>query len=269
MEDPGGLSGQSSPTNHYRLPSFSSLSSNVGPPTNTTQAQGGGIYDSVSKDPGQALRQQLHVLKAEKDRFQALYEQLETKSYIMDRELAALNEEREELRKQARSLASQVEDLLKEKERLQHQSQADASQWRQIMSMSSPLQMQSVEETRRFNAEREAWIRERTMLMRRLSGMQSPTLYRTDTGESSSVSSDLRRTLTLSSMDDDQLRQEVNSLRERCTELEELLTAVVKESASIERTGNLLREVRRRVASTAARTPSDNSEDQGGRELCR
>lgn len=266
MDDSGNRLGRSSPTN-YQLPSFSSLRSNVGYQASTTHARRGSFHDAASNDANSSLTQQLHGLRAERDRLQTLCEQLETKSRIMDQELAALNEERAGLRKQTNGLASQVESLTKEREQLQHQSQADAAQWRQIMSMSSKLQMQSVEETRRFNAEREAWTRERAVMEERLSRLQGGLMHRTDTEESSGTSSELRRSLTLSSMSDDQLRQEVGSLRKRCTELEGLMSAVVKESASIERTGSVLREVRRRIVSTAALTLDDNDSDQGSREL--
>jgi len=258
MDDLRRRSGQPSPTS-YQLPSFSSLSSNVDHASSTTQARRGSIHDAASNDVHQSLKQQIRVLQAEKDRIHTLFEQLETKSHIMDQELAALHEERAELRNQVNALTSQIESLTKERNQLQHQSQADAAQWRQIMSMSSRLQMQSVEETRRFNAEREAWTRERDLLEHRLSSLQGGTLYRTNTDESTGVSSELRRSLTLSSMNDEQLRQEASSLRERCDELEELLSSVVKESASIERTGSVLREVRRRIVSPAARTPNDNN----------
>jgi len=266
MDDPRRRSGQSSPIN-YQLPSFSSLSSNVANQPSITHARHASNQEATSYDTNQALAQQVHALKAENDRRQTMYEQLETKFHIMDQELATLNEERAELRKQTSALASNVEGLTKEKEQLQHQSQADAAQWRQIMSMSSRLQMQSAEETRRFNAEREAWNRERPILEGKLPGLQWGTLQPKNMEESMSVSSGLRRSLTLSSMNDDQLRQEVSVLRARCTELEELLSAVVKESVSIERTGSVLREVRRKIVSTTVGTESENNSNRGSHEL--
>jgi len=257
MDQPGRRSGHSPPTT-YQLPPLRSLSSNSGHRLNTTQAQ---RENTASLDVCQTLRQQIHVLRAEKDRIHSSHEQLKTKSHVMDRELAVLTEEQEKLRKEASKLSSQVESLTKEKEQLQHRSQADAAQWQQIMSMSSRLQTQSVEETRRFNAEREAWTRERVMLEWRLSDLQDGTLRRTDRENSSSMSSGVQRSPTLSPMEVGRLRQEINSLRERCVGLEEILSALMKESASIDRIESALREARRRIGSTAARTSSDHNSD--------
>lgn len=203
----------------------------------------------------QTMRQQIGardhniaMLRSEQDRTQSRYEALETKSQVMDHEVAVLTEEKAELRKRVNSLASQVEKLSRDKEELQNQSQADAAQWRQIMSMSSRLQMQSVEETRRFNAERETWARERERLEHKISELLGEEVHRVDT-DSASSTSEVRRTLTLTSMSDDQLRHEVAGLRERCKELEGLLSAVVKEGASIERAGVIIQEVRQRIRS--------------------
>ena len=256
-----------SPSGGRQLPSFSSLSDHIHQQSSAADhARRQSIHDSPSSDAVQALRAQLQardqtvaMLRAEQDRMQAVHEQLEAKSVVMDRELAALTEERAELRKEANALLVQVERLTEEKELLQQQSRADAAQWQQIMSMSSRLQMQGVEETRRFNSDREAWAREREKMEQKILGLQGGALQRIDTGDGSSVSFDLRKRLTLSSMSDDQLRQEVGSLRERCSELEEMISAVVGESASIERTGNLLREVKRRISSTHNRTSSDSA----------
>ncbi|KAL8718272.1 MAG: hypothetical protein Q9181_008226, partial [Wetmoreana brouardii] len=266
IDDQRKRSGQSSPSN-CQLPSVSSLSNNFGQTPNITQAHRSSVHETAPYDGNQALRQQVRVLQAEKDQIYSLYEQLQIKSGLADQELVVLNEERAELRKQATELATQIDKLTTEREQLQHQSQADAAQWRQIMSMSSRLQMQSVEETRRFNADREAWSRERIMLEHRLSSLQGGALQRIDTGESLGVSSELRRSLTLSSMSDDQLRQEVSSLRERCAELEDLLCSVVKESPSIERAGNVLREVRKRIIVTPGGMSGDNISNQGNHEL--
>lgn len=219
-----------------------------------------------SADIIQTMRQQISardqsiaMLRSEQDRTQSRYEALETKSQVMDHEVAVLTEEKTELRKRVNSLANQVEKLSRDREELQSQSQADAAQWRQIMSMSSQLQLQSVEESRRFNFEREAWARERERLEHRILELSGEEVRRVDT-DSASSTSELRRTLTVASMSDDQLRQEVAGLRERCKELEGLLSAVVKECASIERAGVLIKEVKRRIMSAEDRgeeeTPS-------------
>lgn len=196
-----------------------------------------------------ARDQSIAQLRSEKDRTQSRYEALETKSQVMDHEVAVLVEEKTELRKRVNSLVNQVERLNRDKEELQSQSQADAAQWRQIMSMSSRLQMQSVEESRRFNAERDAWSRTRERLEHKILELSGEEVQRVDTGDSASSTSEVRRTLTLTSMSDEQLRHEVAGLRERCTELEGLLSAVVKESASIERAGIVIKEIKQRVMS--------------------
>lgn len=262
MSDSRRPPGQSSP-HSYRLPSLSSISGDVNRSGGSIQARRASLHEAPSDDLAQSLRQQIasrdHTiasLRVEQGRVQSVCDQLDTKSQVMDRELAALTEERSELRKQASALAIQVEKLTRDKEQLQNQSQADAAQWRQIMSMSSKLQMQNVEESRRFNLDRETWAREREKLEQRITTLQGGgVLQRIDTQGSSDTSMSLetpRRTLTMtvSSMSEDQLRQEVASLRERCQELEELLSAVSKEAASVERTGVLLREARRRLAPT-------------------
>lgn len=220
----------------------------------------------ASVDVIQAMRQQINardqsiaMLRSEQDRNQSRYEALETKSQVMDHEVAVLTEEKAELRKRVNSLANQVERLNRDKEELQSQSQADAAQWRQIMSMSSRLQMQSVEESRRFNAEREAWSCERQRLENRIIELSGGAVQNADSAESTGSPSELGRILTVSSMSDDQLRQEVIGLRERCKELEELLSAVVKESASIERAGILIREVKRRMMSSEGRREEEAS----------
>lgn len=214
----------------------------------------------ASVDVIQSMRQQISardqsisILRSEQERFQSRYEALETKSQVMDHEVAVLTEEKSELRKRVNSLANQVERLNRDKEELQNQSQADAAQWRQIMSMSSRLQMQSVEESRRFNAEREAWTSERQRLENRIVELSGGALQLVESADSGGSPSELQRTLTVASMSNDQLRQEVVGLRERCKELEELLTAIVKESASIERTGVLLREIKRRMMLSESR----------------
>lgn len=234
------------------------------------------LHEASTDELTQSLRQQIATrdhtiasLRVEQGRIQSVCDQLDTKSQVMDRELAALSEERSELRKQASALAIQVEKLTRDKEQLQNQSQADAAQWRQIMSMSSKLQMQNVEEARRFNADREAWAHEREQLGQKITVLQGRNvLQRIDTQTSSDTSMSLespRRTLsrTISSMSEDQLRQEVSTLRERCQELEELLSSVLREAASIERTGNLLREARRRLTSA---TPTDDRVAEGDRK---
>ena len=97
MDQPGRRSGHSPPTT-YQLPPLRSLSSNSGHRLNTTQAQ---RENTASLDVCQTLRQQIHVLRAEKDRIHSSHEQLKTKSHVMDRELAVLTEEQEKLRKEA------------------------------------------------------------------------------------------------------------------------------------------------------------------------
>lgn len=220
----------------------------------------------ASVDMIQTMRQQINardqsiaMLRSEQDRTQSRYEALETKSQIMDNEVAVLTEEKAELRNRVNSLASQVEKLNRDKEELQSQSQADAAQWRQIMSMSSRLQMQSVEESRRFNVEREAWSCERQRLENRIIELSGGAIQRVESTDSAGSASELGRTLTVGSMSDDQLRQEIVGLRERCKELEELLSAVVKELASIERAGMLIREVKRRMMLTEGRREEEAS----------
>lgn len=216
----------------------------------------------------QTMRQQINardqsiaMLRSEQDRTQSRYEALETKSQVMDHEVAVLTEEKAELRKRVNSLANQVERLSRDKEELQNQSQADAAQWRQIMSMSSRLQMQSVEESRRFNTERETWTRERERLEYSILELSGGVVRREITGDSTSSTSELRQSLTVTSMSDDQLRQEVTGLRERCKELEGLLSAVVKECASIERAGVLIKEVKRRITLAEDRREEETSDD--------
>lgn len=248
-----------SPPSPFQLPSFSSISSGMSHQNTASRGRRESGHDA-SIDVVQAMRQQINardqsisILRSEQERIQSRYEALETKSQVMDHEVAALTEEKTELRKRVNSLINQVERLNRDKEGLQSQSQADAAQWRQIMSMSSRLQMQSVEESRRYNAEREAWSSERQRLENRIIELSGGVLHHVESAESAGSPAELRRTLTVASMSNDQLRQEVIGLRERCKELEELLTAVVKESASIERTGVLLREIKQRVISCESR----------------
>lgn len=245
-----------------RLPSFTSLSGTMESPPQIRRIS---MHEEHSDDNSQSLRRQLDVrdqiiasLRTEQSRTQAICDRLDTKSQVMDRELSTLVEEKTELRKQVSSLSIQVEKLTRDKEALQNQSQADAAQWRQIMSMSSKLQMQSVEETRHFNSEREAWARERKDLESRLGLSSAPSggsaaLQRIDTSEGSDVSTSLEtphRTLSLTSVPEEQIQLEINALRERCRELEESLSSILKESASIERAGNLIREARRRLGAS-------------------
>lgn len=245
-----------SPLSKLQLPSISSINDNVGHGSTLPRVHRESEQQSLN-NVIQILQQQISardhnidMLRSEHERTQSRYEALEMKSRVMDHEVAVLTEERTELRKRVNSLTNQVEKLGRDREELQNQSQADAVQWRQIMSMSSRLQMQSVEESRQFNAEREAWVRERERLEYRILELSGEEVQRVDTGDSSSSTSEVRRALTVTSMSDDQLRQEVAGLRERCKELEGLLSAVVKECASIERAGVLIKEVKRRIMST-------------------
>lgn len=254
-----------SPPLPFQLPSFSSISGSMSHQGNSPRARRESAHDA-SVDIIQAMRQQISardqsiaILRSEQDRTQSRYEALETKSQVMDHEVAVLTEEKADLRKRVNSLANQVERLNRDKEELQNQSQADAAQWRQIMSMSSRLQMQSVEESRRFNADREAWSRERQRLENRIIELSGGAVQHVEPSESTGSPLELGRTLTLTSMSDDQLRQEVVGLRERCKELEELLSAVVKESASIERAGVLIREVKRRMMLNEGRREEEAS----------
>lgn len=251
-------SGQSPPS-PFSLPSFGSISGNASHQSTSPPARRDSIHDT-SVDLIQTMRQQINardqsiaILRTEQERAQSRYEALETKSQVMDHEVAVLTEENGELRQRINSLASQVERLTQDKEELQNQTQADAAQWRQIMSMSSRLQMQSMEESRRFNAEREAWTRERGRLEQRITELSGYAVQWSKAGENFGGSPGLHWTSTVSSMSDDQLRHEVIRLRERCREFEELLTAVAKESASIERADVLIREVKRRMMSAAGR----------------
>lgn len=264
MDDTRRHSGQS-PTSPFHLPSFSSISGNINRASASPRARRESGLES-STDIIHNMRQQIDardksiaMLRSEQDRNQSRYEALETKSQVMDHEVAVLTEEKTELRKRVSSLTNQVETLSRDKEELQNQSQADAAQWRQIMSMSSRLQMQSVEESRRFNTEREAWVCERERLEHRILELTGEEVQRVNTADSSSSTSEVRRNFTITSLSDDQLRQEVAGLRERCKELEGLLSAVVKEGASIERAGVLIKEVRRRIMSAEPRGDEDTS----------
>lgn len=257
-----------------RLPSITSLSGNADSPSHIRRMS---MHEDLSDESPHSLRRQLDVrdqiiasLRAEQSRTQAICDRLDTKSQVMDRELAALVEEKTELKKQVSSLSIQVERLTRDKEALQNQSQADAAQWRQIMAMSSKLQMQSVEETRQFNSERDAWARERKDLESRLglsgAGSSSGVLQRIDTSESSDVSTSIEpshRTLSLTDASEERIQLEINALRERCCELEELLSNILKESASIERAGKMMKEARRRVGA------SGEARDNGERKRVR
>lgn len=182
------------------------------------------------------LRREQEQLQACLLRAQSRHETLETKAQITDHELAAVSEEKSRLKQETATLATQVEQLTREREELQNQARADGAQWRQIMSMSSKLQMQSVEESRRFSADREQWVQDRETLERRISELEGGSTVRMDLHNYPDMTQGLRRSLTLSSMSEDQLRNEVSGLRQRCQELEDRLKAVGKESTSIERT---------------------------------
>ena len=261
----------------YALPSFSSLSGNVGRAETAPHLRQAQVPNSPSNDISYPSRQQIEsrdqtieALRVEQSRIQAVCEQLQTRSQVTKRELATLIEEKSELDKQALSLRGQVEELSRDKEQLQNESQANASQWRQIMAMSSKLQMQSVEETRRFNSDRQTWAQEREKLEQRLLNLQSgQMLQRTDTQESSdtSISGDPSRrmmSMTITSMSEDQLRLEVDVLRERCQELEHTLTTLLKESSNVERVAGVFKEVRARMAVT--RSPTSDKLDVGDRK---
>lgn len=259
MDDSRRQSGLNSPTS-FRLPSFSSISSNVSPVAGAQPNYRESTHESPV-EPGM-LRQQLiardhtiNNLKREHEqlqssmmRAQSRYEALETKSQVTDHEMAAVSEEKNRLKQEVAVLATQVEQLTLEREELQTQARADGAQWRQIMSMSSKLQMQNVEESRRFTADREQWAKDREKLEQRINELEGGSPAGTDSLLALEVSQELGRSLTLSSVPEEQLRLEVLGLRQRCQELEELLKAVMKESASIERTGTLLKEVRKRLS---------------------
>lgn len=237
------------------------------------------MHDDRFHENSQSLRGQLEIrdqtissLRAEQHETQAVCDRLQTKSQVMDRELATLIEENAELRKQVSSLSIQIENLTREKEALQNQSQADAAQWRQIMAMSSRLQMQSVEETRRFNSERESWIRERSDLESRAISAHfggSSVLQRIDMAEDSDASSSitpLHRSLSLALGPENQAQRDVNSLRERCRELEVILTSILKESVGVERAAKFLKEARRRLETSGE---AINDDDDGERKRMR
>lgn len=246
MDDSRPWSEQLAPSQN-QMPSSSSLSSHVDESTRAAHGHRASTHD-YSGDNTSALIEQIQsrdrtiaILRVELERLQTLCEQLEIKARVMDREHVNLKNEILDLKTQTSLLAKQVEKLTQEKDHLYSQSQADAAQWRQIVDMSSRLQLQSVEETRRFNADRESWRKERDRLEEQLNELQDGTPRRTPVEDSVNASSDL------TSLSDERVREEVSVLRERCTELEELLGSVLKESASIERTDTLMKEVRRRI----------------------
>lgn len=247
-------------SSHSRqLPPIDGFRGNVG---NLSHVRRMSMHEDYGDETPQSLRQQIEVrdhviasLRSEKGRIQAMCERFETKSQVMDREIAALVEEKTELRHQVSALAAQVEALSRDKEALQNQSQADAAQWRQIMSMSSKLQMQSVEETRRFNAAKEEWSRERKDLEARINNTQlGGVLQRIDTSEGSDAGPLLdppQLTPNFAATSQEQLQVEINSARGRCQELEGILASLVKESSSIERTSRMLKEVRKRLGGSS------------------
>lgn len=273
MDDSRRQPGLNSPSS-FRLPSFSSISSNVSPSSSTQQGRRGSVHESqvdtgmlrqqiVARDHTiSGLRREQEQLQASMLRAQSRYEALETKSQVTDHEMAAVSEEKNRLKQEVVTLATQVEQLTQEREELQNQARADGAQWRQIMSMSSKLQMQNVEESRRFTADREQWMKEREKLEQRINELEEGGTGQQDSPATLEMSQDLGRTLTLSSMSEEQLRQEISGLRQRCQELEEYLKAVMKESASIERTGTLLKEVRKRMS--AGTSSSHRGSDQSG-----
>lgn len=245
----------------YSLPSFSSLSGAASrAESSSSHLRRPSVTEGRSDDINHALRQEIMVrdntiamLRSEQSRLQTLCDQLDAKSQIMDRELAAMTEERAELRKATNELSAQVESLQADKQVLQNQSQADAAQWRQIMSMSSKLQMQNVEESRRFNADREHWDAERERLEQRILSLQPDLgLQRVNTQSSPDImpetsSSQQMLALSLNTLSEDQLRQQPSNLRERCQDLEDLLTTILKEAGHIERVSGILKEARRRM----------------------
>lgn len=278
------MSDQGRPQNNsphaYTLPSFSSLSRGAGRvESSATHPRRSSMNEQRLADARHALQQEVAArddtivaLQDEKSRLQSLCDQLSIKSRATDHELAAMVEDRADLRRVINELSTQVKELTKEKEVLQNQSQSDAAQWRQIMSMSSKLQIQNVEESRRFKEEREVWITERERLIQQITDSERSTSLdcvdsQTDPSIVYSDSSSSRRMLSLSLMSEGQLRQEIGIVRDRCQDLENILSMVLQEMTGIERASTVLRDARRRFNTTSSSSTSlSTNEDRSDRD---
>lgn len=255
MADPGRP--HSNFLHTYSLPSLSSFSGAASRMDEyNEQLRQTSVTGTRSDNIHHALQHEITVrdntistLQTELSRVQSICSQLETKSKVMDRELAAMVEERADLRRASDEISAQFEKLIEEKNVLQAQSQADAAQWRQIMSMSSKLQLRNIDESRRFQAEREAWTAERHRLEQRIaSSQQYHCLQRPDSANfreaTVSEPSNPRRllTLNLSTISQDRPRNEMSLLCNRCQELEDLFTAIPNETSNVERISVVLRD---------------------------
>ncbi|ETN43562.1 uncharacterized protein HMPREF1541_02721 [Cyphellophora europaea CBS 101466] len=196
----------------------------------------------------QTLQREHDQLLAAFSRSQIRCNTLDKKSQVSDHEINSLTEEKIRLQQQVEMLEAQVEDLAKARDEVQKQSSADGAQWRQIVAMSSQLQMKSAEEARLHKATKDAWAEDRAKLEGRIRELEgaNPTVRQNSHKHSQKFPEGKEDVVSSSSLD--LLRDEISSLRRRCTSLETTLREVTGETEQLDRAMKAMANIRARVA---------------------
>lgn len=263
-------SAQSSAASHpssRTLPSPSSYLPYPSSATSIPSSYGDGSLSTAQASHLQDLQHQistktlaLQTLQREHDQLLAAFSRsqircstLDKKSQVSDHEINTLLEEKVRLQQQVEALETQVEELSEAKEEARRQLTVDGAQWQRIMSMSTQLQARSVEETRQFRSDREAWERDRDGLQSRIQDLEAGRVMVGPSADATSVASDD----ILASTSLEALREEIVRLRNRCAEMEGLLRNIQGETEHMGPILATLTNMNVRISALSSHTRSD------------
>jgi hypothetical protein len=249
------------------LPSPSSYLAYPSSATSIPSSYGDGSLSTAQASHLQDLQHQistktlaLQTLQREHDQLLAAFSRsqircttLDKKSQVSDHEINTLSEDKARLQQQVEALETQVEELSQAKEEARRQLSTDGAQWQRIMAMSSQLQARSVEETRQFRSDREAWERDRDGLQSRIQDLEAGRLMVDPAADATPVSSDD----ILASTSLETLREEIVRLRRRCGEMEGLLRNIQGETEHMGPILTTLTNMNVRISALSSQTRSD------------